>query len=516
MKILLINPPVIVPSRRYFTEYIFQPIGLAYLAAVLEKEGYKVSILDVLAEDWENEYMMGGYRYCGLTYDEIGKRIKAYSPDIVGITTPSSRQSRCFHKLAEVVKMTNNKTVTIIGGVDSSIRPEYYLSNPNIDIAVIGEGENTLLELVKKIEAGQEGLMKDVAGIAYRINGKFVRTPPRKLIENLDLIPFPARHLLPMEKYFEAARSGRSPRSVSTFGKRWATIVTSRGCPYGCVFCSGRRVWGRRWRARSPENVVDEIEYLIREFKIEHLDVEDDNMTLDMKRAGQICELVVQRKLEIEWSTPNGVRADRINENLIIKMKKSGCKRLVFAPESGDQRVVNSIIKKNLDLTKVEEGISLCKKYGIAVNCFFIIGLIGETKDNIRTTLGYAKKLRKMGAEGCGVYIATPLYGTELYEQAKQKGYLKDKFSDEDLIYDIPLIETPEFNADDIREFYREGLWLNPLLSRSRLKLYIAMTLKNPKRSFALIMDRLFKSHKSKSIKDRRFCSLDTAYPENE
>jgi magnesium-protoporphyrin IX monomethyl ester (oxidative) cyclase len=244
---------------------------------------------------------------------------------------------------------------------------------------------------------------------------------------------------------------------------------------------------GKKWRVRSPENVVAEIEQVVRTYRIEQIDFFDDNMTLDKKRMEKICDLILERGLDIEWHAPNGVRADTLDEHLLKKMKEAGCKKIRVAPESGVQRVVDEIIKKNLSLKEVEKAVVLCKKVGIKVGCFFVIGLIGETKDDIRATINYAYKLRQLGAESFHFTIATPLYGTELYEQAKRGGYLRDCFSDEAMASAEPLIETPEFTADDLRELCARANLVNPIFTRER----VARAIRDPKQAIKILLGRM-------------------------
>jgi radical SAM superfamily enzyme YgiQ (UPF0313 family) len=241
---------------------------------------------------------------------------------------------------------------------------------------------------------------------------------------------------------------------------------------------------GKKWRYRSPENVVDELEQVVHTYNIKQIDFWDDNMTLNKERMATICDLIVQRGLNIEWFAPNGVRADTLDENLLKKMKACGCKNLRIAPESGVQRVVDQIIKKNLNLKDVEKAVVLCKKVGIKVGCFFIIGLIGETKEDIEETINYAYKLRQLGADSFIFSIATPLYGTELYEQAARGGFLRDGFSDEALAAAEPLIETPEFTADDLRELSARANLVNPTVTRAKL----IRAIRNPKKAIKVIL----------------------------
>jgi magnesium-protoporphyrin IX monomethyl ester (oxidative) cyclase len=376
MRVCLINPPYIHP-RSWGMPYILPPLETAYVAALLERQ-HKVRIIDAHMEGWRNREQIDGTRNrIGLKNKEIADRIRQWSPDIVIITVRFSGWSKTAYEIASIVKNIDKNINTVLAGQHPSTRPEDCLAHPNIDFVVIGEPEHTIFELVGALEQGTIQSLKKIRGIAFNENGEKVVTPPRPAIQDLDSLPFPARHLLPMDAYFAAAKENPLRGEIS---KPWATMITSRGCPYNCVFCANHNVMGRQWRGRSPENVVDEIEQLVRTYHIKQIDFYDDNMTLNKKRMETICDLIVKRGLDIEWYTPNGVRADTLDENLLTKMRKSGCKKIRIAPESGVQRVVNQIIKKDLNLKDVEKAVVLCKKVGIKVGCFFVIGLIGETK----------------------------------------------------------------------------------------------------------------------------------------
>jgi anaerobic magnesium-protoporphyrin IX monomethyl ester cyclase len=458
-------------------------MDIAYVAAVLEKQ-HKVCIIDAPTEGWKKLGEMDEKRYrLGLTNEEIADRIKQWQPNLVVITVPFSGWWKTAFDAASAVKSADKNIITVLMGLDPSARPADCLAHPNIDYVVIGEPEQTISELASVIEQGNTENLKEVKGIAFVKNGKTVATPPRPEIQNLDSLPFPARHLLPMETYFAAVEENPLRGEIS---KPWAIMITSRGCPYDCVFCTVHTVMGRKWRARSPENVVDEIEQLVRTYHVKQIDFLDDNMTLDKKRMEAICDLIVKRGLNIEWFTPSGVRADTLDENLLTKMKKAGCKKIRVAPESGVQRVVDEVIKKHLNLKAVENAVILCKKVGIKVGCFFVIGLIGETKKDIEETIKFAYKLRRLGADGFIFSIATPQYGTELYEQAKRCGYLRSNFSDEALSAAEPLIETPEFTADELRELCARANLVNPTLTRSK----VARAIRNPKKAVKVLLGK--------------------------
>jgi magnesium-protoporphyrin IX monomethyl ester (oxidative) cyclase len=458
-------------------------LDIAYVAALLEKQ-HKVRIIDAPTEGWRNLEQIDGTKYrVGLKNKEIAERIRQWSPDVVGITVPFSGWCKTAFEVASIVKSIAKDIVTVLSGLHPSARPAECLTDPNIDFVVIGEGEHTMFELVAALGQGITQNFRKIEGIAFVRSRKTVITSPRPQIQDLDSLPFPARHLLPMDAYFAAVKENPLRGEIR---KPWAAMLTSRGCPYNCVFCTIHIVMGKKWRGRSSENVVDEIEQLVDTYNIKQIDFVDENMTLDKKRMETICDSIVKRGLDIEWYTPNGVRADTLDENLLTKMRRSGCKKIRIAPESGVQRVVDQIIKKNLDLKEVEKAVALSKKVGIKVGCFFVIGLIGETKEDIEESINYAYKLRQLGADGFYFSIATPLYGTELYEQAKRGGFLKESFNDEALAAAEPLIETPEFTADDLRELCARANFINQTFTRDKL----IRVIRDPKKAIKVLLGK--------------------------
>ena len=482
MRVCLINPPRVSP-RGWGKPTVYQPWAIAYVAAVLEKH-HKVSIIDVPTEGWRNLEQIDETKYrVGLTNKEIADRIRKLSPDIVGINVPFSGWSKGAFEVAETVKNIDKDIVTFFDGLHATARPYECLSDPNVDYIVRGEGEETISELVDTLEQGRPEQLEIVKGIGFLKNGNPVITSPRPLIEDLDSLPLPARHLLPMELYFEAVKENPIRGVIR---KRWAIMITSRGCPHECIFCSNHIVMGRKWRPRSPEKVVDEIEHLVEKYKIEQIDFYDDNMTLKKNRVIEICDLIKERNLDIEWYVPTGVRADTLDEELLTKMKLSGCRGLRIAPESGVQRVVNDVIKKRQNLKAVENAVVLTNKLGIKLGIFFVLGLIGETKEDMKETINFAYKLRKLGAKNFHFSIAMPLYGTELYEQAKNGGFLKAGFSDEALAATEPLIETAEFTPDDVRELCLEANLVNQALTKDK----ILNAIRNPKKAIRTLLGK--------------------------
>ena len=490
MRVCLINPPRIQP-KLWGKPAAFQPLDIAYVAAVLEKD-HDVSIVDCPTEGWKNLQEIDGAKYrLGLSKKEIAERVRLWKPNLVVISVPFSGWWRTAFEAASAVKEVNSEIKTALIGLHPSAKPLESLAHPNIDFVVMGEPELTVQELVGVLEKSGIVDLKKVKGLGFTLNGEVVINPPRPVLEDLDSLPFPARHLLPMKELFEAVKKTPIRGEIR---KPCARVLTSRGCPNNCIFCSNHIVMGKKWRGRSPENVVDELEHIVRTYGVKQVDFEDDNLTFNKKRMMAICDLIVQRGLDIEWYTPNGVRADCLDAELLSKMRSCGCQRIMVAPESGVQRVVNQIIKKNQDLKRVEDAIVAARKVGIKVSCFFILGFIGETQEDIKATINYAYMLRQLGADRFYFSYATPLVGTELFDQAEKGGYLRDGFGDEALSWAQPLIETPQFTAKDLQELCAKAVLVNPVLNRDRF----ARAVRNPRRALNILVGRTKMSYRKR------------------
>ncbi len=439
---------------------------MASAAAVLEKKGHVVMIIDAPTEGWENLEELDATKYrVGLSAQVIAGRISDWKPDVVAVEVPFSGWSKTAFEVVSIAKKVSKDIVVVLFGLHPSSRPEACLEDSEADFVVVGEPEVTIDELVEALQNKVSSFNK-IDGLGFRENGKVTLTAKRAFIQDLDTLPLPARHLLPMKVYSEAVKQNPLRGEIT---KSYTIVVTSRGCPFNCVFCTHSIVWGKQWRPRSPKNVVDEVEHVIKTYGIKQIDFADDNMTWSRERMAQICDLIVERGLHFEWFTPNGVRADTIDEALLRKMKKAGCKKIRVAPESGVQRVVTDIAKKNLELKKVEAAIVAARKVGIKVGCFFVMGLIGETKADIEETIRYAYKLKGLGAESFVFSIAMPLYGTAFYEQAKAGGYIRDGFCDYALAATEPLVETPEFSAEEISMLCMKANAINRTLTRKKV-----------------------------------------------
>lgn len=391
------------------------PLGLSYVAAALEKAGFEVEVLD--------NYLLRK------PIDEVKQMVSKIDPEILGMTCSSASYPRCV-ETAKAVKEALPSCKVVVGGWHPSYMPDSMLQHPEIDYVVMGEGERAMSELATCITKGKDPeAIEQVAGLAYRRNGKIVKTP-QKFIKNMDDIPFLARHLLPMHLY---------EREIPFLDvKPFDTMNIARGCPFNCIYCETRRLWGQTCRAFSPQRVIDEIKHMMTNYGTRGLYFVGDNFTINKKRTLALCELMKQSKLDIEWVCDT--RADMISRNLLKSMKESGCRTIWFGVESGSPRILEKI-NKGITNEQTIQAFKLCKEEGIQTASSFILGIPGETLEDMEVTYKFAKKLDPDWAQ-FNVYIAVP--GSGLYDEVIQKG-LYDRV-DGFLTY----VKTDEFNYESL------------------------------------------------------------------
>ena len=459
MKVVLLNPPTTYPKKYYSKSSVRVniPIGLLYIAAVLEEKGYDVKILDAftltdkLITETEDMFFLGA------SWDEIKKELEKLNPDVVGITNQYSSQIDNTLKAAEITRQVNKDIKIITGGPHGSIKPEDFF--PYVDFVIMGEGEYAMSNLLEHFKGKKD--LKDIRGIAYKKDNKLIINE-KDPIKDINKLPLPAYHLINLEKYVEIFKKGHKSRPHIK-SDRFISMITSRGCPHNCIFCSNYLHMGKFWRGNSAEYVIKHIKHLKDNYKIEHLIFEDDNLLLDKDRIAKISEAIGE--LNLTWHTSSGVRADKLDDELLENFKKNGCTRLVISVESGSQRVLDEVIDKKLNLKPIPDIAKKCKKLGIDLHSYYIIGLPGETKKEILQTLNYAFMLMKKYNVIPAIGIAEPLINTRLYEICKEKGYLIKDLTKEELSYTFRitrpgLIKTEEFDPvflrDELKKFYRK------------------------------------------------------------
>lgn len=427
MKCLLVNPMYQeVYGKSEGISPITPPTGLAYIAAVLIEHSIDVKILDANAEQME----LGG----------IQKMIKKEDPAVVGITSTTPCISKALD-ISRVTKEINKEIKVVLGGPHPTALPHEVVKNKYVDVVVRCEGEYTMLDLVNKIDSG-EGF-DNVFGITFKNNGNFIDNPSRPFIKDLDELPFPARHLLPMEKYI----------SPQTKRKRFANILTSRGCPFKCIYCN-KNIFGYKYRVRSAENIISEMEYLMNIHDIEEFHILDDIFTLSKKRVEKFCEMIKKEKMDIVWKCGNGVGVNTVNKELLKKMKDAGCYSLSFGIESGSQKILDNI-RKNITLEQSRGAIKACKEVGIFTVGFFMLGNLGENEETMQQTINFAKSIDPDAAQ---FGILVPFPGTDIYDVIKAEGrLLTDRWEDYGNLSGQAIFEHGELTKPLMEKMYRKA-----------------------------------------------------------
>jgi anaerobic magnesium-protoporphyrin IX monomethyl ester cyclase len=411
--VTLVNPP---PPSGSTGHMPFALLGLAYLGGILEKHNYPVDVIDchVLA----------------ISYEDFRSEIAKRKPDIVGLSSTTLTYKTAL-KLAKIAKEELPKCLVLIGGSHVTFWDDKALNECSaLDVIVRKEGEYTLLELVQKVEAGES--FDDVLGITYRKNGKIIRTPDRPYIEDLDSLPFPARHLWPIER-------------LRKF-EDMLYLIASRGCVFWCEFCATVRMHGRKFRMRSPKNIADELEFLYKTYGVTNFTFCDDAFTVEPARIEELCRLIMERNLKIKWNC--GTRVDMLTRELLVKMRDAGCISVWSGVESGTQKVLDAM-HKGITIEQTMRVYQWLRELGLKPAPNVILGFPGETKESAWETIKFVEKI---SPDEVGFYnIATPFPGTPLYDSVKEKGWLRVTDFDQ---YDTatPIFETPWLTMKELKQ----------------------------------------------------------------
>lgn len=388
MDVLLINP-YDENAVKNGLGLITPPLNLMYLGGALENASLSTTIID---DDLEQ-----------VGYEEITKTATKLDPSVIGITATTSTIKNAL-EYAKLIKKILPNSLTVIGGPHTTFMPaETLKSNPSLDAVVIGEGEETMVDLVQTFGDENNGKLSGVRGIAYKDQNENIKlNSPRPLIKDLDAVPFPARHLLHFESY-------------GTTKKGSSDMITSRGCVFSCGYCSSSLIMGKKFRTRSPENVADEIEKLKEDYKIKDIAFMDDTFMLNKRRAKAIADEINSRGLDIGFVASS--RVDMVDKSLLEKLKSAGLNTMYYGVESGSQRVLN-LMKKGITLKQAEDAVRSAKEVGVEVLTSFILGFPGETREEIDKTIDFSIKLN---ADYSQFSILTPFPGTPIYHELKQK-----------------------------------------------------------------------------------------------
>ena len=452
MRILLFivdNPPNMRIKAGAFG--ISQPLGAGYIASVLRQDGHAVRILD-------NSIVR-------LTPEELKRYLLDFKPDVAGFTTFTFSVKGCF-EAARLMKEIDPNITVVFGGPHATYLAGETLADPHVDVVVSGEGEMTMRDLCAALSAGRP--LDAVKGLLFKdAGGRIIRNPDRELIADLDGLPLPAYDLMEMDKYYSSVNRRFTD-------KKFGAVITSRGCPYRCTFCS-HKMFGRKLRMRSPENVADEIEHLVSRYRIGELIFLDDTFTMDRNRAVALCDLIVRRGLKVVWTC--NTRADDASEKLYRAMYRAGCRGLHLGAESASQEMLDKM-KKGITVEEITNAVALAKRHIGHVVCGFILGMPGDTMECALATIAFAKRLNP---DYVTFNIATPVPGSEIYEDAVAAGLLDPARAPWEDFLELfspapPVLELSSIPAEDLvrlakrafREFYFRPRYVWSRLTKMR------------------------------------------------
>jgi radical SAM superfamily enzyme YgiQ (UPF0313 family) len=418
MNVLFINPPY----RSRIQEFLGSHgplLGFGSMSYQLETTGHNTEIVDCPT--------------LGLDLDAATKCVVKFDPDVVGITaTTPSFSVAC--QMAQAVKNVKPDCVVVMGGPHVSFEDQSTLQCPYVDVVVRGEGEETITDLVTRLEQGTS--LSQVLGISYKEQGVVKRTLDRPFIEDIDALSV-SYQKLPMQRYcFE--------------GNSYATIVSSRGCPYRCVFCASSRLHGKRWRCQSAERVGREVRFLVDTYGVRHIEFLDDLFTLDNARVEALCRIFTQEKLDVQWFC--SARVDTLSKPLLATMKRAGCIGIYMGVESGCQRILN-LLKKGISVHQVRKAVQAVKDAGIETIATFIVGIPGESTGDIRQTIRFAQRLQPDYAQ---FTFCTPYPGTELYEFASVNNLLLTEDWRKYTTME-PVLKVPGVSSKELWRLFKEA-----------------------------------------------------------
>ena len=442
MHIVLVQLPFPILSEE--PRHLSPPLGLAYMASGLKKAGCNVEIFDTVLEGYHQEWSFAGNSTAyGLDPDTIATHLAECNPDIVGLSCLFSSQDVILRKVAAAIRDRMPKATIVCGGTHPTVFARQMIAEGLADFVVRGEGELAIISLTQALS--RSGDFAEVSGLVWRQGSEILENAVSR-IDLLELLPLPARDCMNLLAYSATGiMHGESRSDVPA-----TTIVTSRGCPGQCTFCSIHPVWGHRFRAASADRVLTEISELYHHFGIRHLLIEDDNFTFDQNRAKRILRAISQHFPDLTWSAPNGVAIWRLDEELIQLISQTGCRRLSLAVESGCPDTLAQLINKPLSLDQVEKVVRLCRRHGVRTTAFFVLGMPGETRDAMVESMNFAARL---DVDTLTVMNAVPLPGSPLYDTARINGFM-----DPDTPFVAFATRNPIMTTSDFDPAWVDGL----------------------------------------------------------
>jgi len=409
MHVTLIRPPKITTDFSPHTQSGVPPMALACLAAVLDEAGHGVTIIDAYGEAPNRAVDIPGTNLTtvGLTADEVANRVPG-DTDIIGVTCMFSQDWLYAKRVIAAAHAAAPTATIVVGGEHITADPAHVLRTaPAVTACVLGEGEETLLELVAAVAAGRD--LAGVPGLVVRRSGAPLHTSPRARIRNIDTLPWPAWHLVPTFSMYLDNHFG-----YEEFNRRTMPMIATRGCPYRCTFCSSPSMWGTNWLAREPQDVIDEIKYCIAEYRVEHLEFYDLTAVVDRRWILKFAHLLADERLPVTWRLPSGTRSEALDEEVLQAMVASGCEAIVYAPESGSPRTL-ARIKKQVKPERMLRSVRAAVRAGMHVRAHFIMGMPGQTLSEIGETYIFIGKMAWAGVHDISSFFFYPYPGSEMY-----------------------------------------------------------------------------------------------------
>ena len=480
---------LVVPNFRWIdsdknTLWHYLPYNLCLLAAIIKDE-HEVSIIDAYQEN--------------LSEKEFAERIRALSPEVVGITVLMDEYGQAGHICARLVKQVNPNIITVLGGVYATVNANQAIQDTNINYVIIGEGEYVFKDLLS-YHSGS-GVLPDKGICFLDCQGNIINKGHSDFIKDLDSLPLPAYDLIDFNKYANNAsrHSVDSPRAYP-----YARIITSRGCPFNCIFCQVSQITGKRFRGRSADNVLDEIKVLKSRYGIKSIIFDDDNMLFVRDSALDIFNGMIKNKLVMPW-VMIATAVFELDPELLRAMKDSGCQYIDVAFETGTDRILKDIIDKPVNFEYAKEMVKLAKWHGIFVAANFIVGFPTETWQEIRNTLRYAEEIN---ADYIKIFAATPLKNTRLWDICARDGLFKKGFDPNNVKWSTGQIETDEFSSDALtilRAYEWDRINFTSLKKTERICKMMGITLEemDKKRKQTLTNVKGLLSKESNGIQDK-------------
>ncbi len=451
--ITLINPPGIKTFSGLQMHTPNPPLGLAYVAAALREAGFEHKVIDATGEalDAVSPYPdRADFMVQGLTIDEIVLRIDP-DTDVVGICCMFSTLWPLTHRVADVVREKFPSALLVLGGEHGTAVPEHVLATSPFDVVVLGEGEETFVDLLRARAAGRP--LNGVKGLAFREDGRVVTTGLSDRRRDIDAIPLPEWDAFPIREYNE-----RHQTNGMNLGRSMPMLGT-RGCPFQCTFCSNPGMWTQRWIARDPRQLADEMELYVRKYEVTNFDLQDLTAIVKRQWIVDFCQELIARGLNITWQMPSGTRAEVFDAEVADLLYRSGCRALAFAPESGSPAILK-VVKKQVNLDHMLVSMRAAVQRGLKLSCFIVIGFPDDTPATLHQTLRLIRRMAVLGVYDVAVSKFVPYPGSELFRRLQREG--KIKLDDEFFVspMDFYTARAPSY-AEHVstRRLYWTMLW---------------------------------------------------------